>query len=222
MWYSQFIKTSLRKHNLRVDFRVYLDNEENLRTTSEYESIIKSLLSTAIIKGLDIIAVVSRFGIELGNLAQSQAKKMNVDLKVLPGQDYVSAEGVKAIFFNISKNIKPGLPIQEAMKECKSQNGKTMIYDLSKSVAKSTASWAIKPDIVEIYNAHSKAYKDLDIDFRRVISSAARSASELQRIPVYTEIPRKALEDLGFLSEAEGSDFIPKYLDNTAGETQNA
>ena len=115
MWYTKFLKTALRKHNHRVDFRVYLGSEEKQQSLSEYESQIKSLLSTSIIKGLDIIGLVSRFGIELGQLAQKQAQSLGVDLKIIPGQDYVSSEGVKVVFFNLKKNITPGLSIQEVV-----------------------------------------------------------------------------------------------------------
>jgi hypothetical protein len=96
-----------------------------------------------------------------------------------------------------------------------------MLYDLSRSTARAISSWQstpYEPDFVEIYNAHSKAYKDLDIDYPRVLSTAARSGSELEDIPVYTEIPRNKLSSYGLLEEEEGENYTPGYLQNVEGE----
>ncbi len=224
MWYSNFIKTSLRKHNLRIDFRVYLGDEAEYPTQSEIESKIKSILSSAIIKGLDAVGIVSRFGIAPGNIAKQQAEQTGIDLKVIPGQDYTSADGYKAVFFNVTEDVPQGLNIQDAIIRAKKNNGKVMLYDLKKSEARAVAGWnstAYEPDIVEIYNSKSKAYKDQDIDYPRVVSSAARSGSELEHTPIYTELSRKRLEDYGFILKDEGVDFVPKYLQPTQ-EIDNA
>jgi len=96
-----------------------------------------------------------------------------------------------------------------------------MLYDLSRSLAREISNWQstpYEPDFVEIYNAHSKAYKDLDIDYPRVISSAARSGSELEDIPVYSEIPRNKLSNYGLIAEEEGENYVPGYLQNVEGE----
>jgi hypothetical protein len=221
VWYSGFLKTALRKHNLRVDMRVYIGDELEPSSTQDIEAKIKSILSSAIIKGLDIIGLVSRFGVEPGLIAQQQAMNNKIDLKVIPGQDYVSSDKLKAVFYNITKNIQPNLTMQEAIKQAKSQGGKVMLYDLSRSAARLIANWQstpYEPDFVEIYNARSKAYKDLDVDYPRVLSSAARSGSELEEIPVYTEIPRNKLSDYGLLAESEGENYTPGYLQNAEGE----
>ena len=216
MWYSKFLKTSLRKHNLRVDLRVYLGDELEQTTMSDMQAKSKSILSSAIVKGLDIIGIVSRFGIEVGQMVSHQAITNKIDLKVIPGQDYKSADGVSVVFFGIQKNIQPGLNLQEAIKQCHSQHGRAMVYDLSKSVARTLADWVSTdsaPDLVEIYNAHSQAFKDLDIDYPRVISTAARSGTELEKIPVYSEIPRQKFQELGFIAQDEGSNYTPIYLE---------
>lgn len=221
MWYSSFLKTALRKHNLRVDLRVYIGDELEPSSTQDIEAKIKSILSSAIIKGLDIIGIVSRFGIEPGQIASKQAIENKIDLKVIPGQDYISADKVKAVFYNLKQNIPPNLNIQDAIKQAKAQGGKVMLYDLSRSLAREIANWQstpYEPDFVEIYNAHSKAYKDLDIDYPRIISSAARSGSELEDIPVYSEIPRNKLSNYGLLAEEEGENYVPGYLQNIEGE----
>jgi hypothetical protein len=220
VWYD-LLKTALRKHNLRVDLRVYLGDEIKQSTVSEAESKIKSILSSSIIKGLDIIGVVSRFGVEPGIMAANQARQNNIDVKVIPGQDYYSADKVKAVFFNIKQNIPPGLPIKEAIIQAKNQNGKVLLYDLSRRAVRAIADWkstSYEPDFVEIYNAKSKGYHDVDVDYPRVISSAAKSGAELEKIPVYTEMSRKQLVDFGFLQDNEGEEFTPGYLLPKKGE----
>lgn len=219
MWYS-YIKTALRKNNLRVDLRVYPGDEEYQLTDKELPIKVKSILSSAIIKGLDIIGIVSIYGVRAGQVADQVAKNEHIDIKVIPGQDYKSAENFHAVFFNLQKDIQPGLPIHNAIHECKKQNGKVMLYDLSKSQAKSISDWqstVYAPNLVEIYNAHARVYKDLDIDYPRVISSAARSANELEQIPAFSELPRKKLLEMGFISEAEGTEYVPGYLGGRNG-----
>lgn len=212
MWYT---KTALRKNNLRVDFRVYAGDELEAPNEADLQAKLKSILSSAIVKGLDIVGIVSRFGVEVGNLAKKISENNQIDIKVIPGQDYISSDGFKAVFYGIKQNIKPGLQIQDAVAQCKKQGGKLMLYDLSRSAAKEISNWKgseYAPDFVEIYNARSKAYKDLNIDYPRVISSAAKSSNELEEIPVFTELPRKKLQDFGFIKDDEGSDYIPGYL----------
>ena len=216
MWYSKFLKTSLRKHNLRVDLRVYLGDELEQTDARDIQGKSKSILSSAIVKGLDIIGIVSRFGIEVGHLVKQQAENNRIDLKVIPGQDYKSSDGVSVVFFGVQQNIQPGMTLQAAIKQCHGMGGRAMVYDLSKSVSRAISGWKgtdSAPDLVEIYNAHSKAFKDFNVDYPRVISSAARSGTELENIPVYSEIPRRQFQELGFLAEEEGSDYAPRYLE---------
>lgn len=215
MWYSNFSKTALRKHNLRVDFRVYAGDEEKPPVRQELESKLKSILSSAIIKGLDIIGIVSKYGIEAGELAKQIAKSNGIDLKILSGQDYVSKENVKAVFFELKNNIPSGLPLKEAILQTKKLGGKCMVYDLSKRNSKIINTWKghdYCPEFVEIFNAHSKAYKDLNIDLAKVVSSASRSGTDLENTPIYTEISRKYLSKIGLISEDEGINFTPEYL----------
>lgn len=216
MWYSNFTKSALRKHNLRVDLRIYAGEEYEPHNPQELPSKLKSILSSAIIKGLDVIGVVSIFGIEVGQQAKIIAEQNHIDVKVIPGQDYVSQDKYKCVFFNIRQNIPPNLPIQKAIMECKKQGGVVMLYDLAKSHAHEIKKWAgqpYEPNIVEIYNAHSKGYQDLDISFEKVVSTAARSGSELEEIPVYTNMSRSEAEKLQFMAPDEGSDYVPKYLE---------
>lgn len=215
MWYLKFKKLSLRKHNLRVDLRVYPGDELEMPEEQELASKLKSLLSSSIIKGLDIIGITSRFGVKVGFFAKQLAEQNRIDIKVIPGQEYITADKYKAVFYNIQQDVPPGKMYMDAAKVVKSQGGKILLYDLSKSHARALnqiKGTQLAPDFVEIYNAHSSVFKDLDIDFFEVISSAARSGSDLERIPVYTEIPRKKLVEIGLLQEEEGESYVPGYL----------
>ncbi len=181
----------------------------------ELASKLKSLLSSSIIKGLDIIGITSRFGVQIGLFAKQLAEQNRIDIKVIPGQDYTTADKYKAVFYNIQQDIALGKMYMDAAKEVKAQGGKILLYDLSKSHARALnqiKETQLAPDFVEIYNAHSSVFKDLNIDFFEVISSAARSGSDLESIPVYTEIPRKKLVDIGLLQEEEGESYVPGYL----------
>lgn len=215
MWYSRFIKLSLRKHNLRVDLRIYPGDENEYHNEGDLSSKLKSLLSSSIIKGLDVVGIVSRFGVHVGWLARKIAEENKIDVKVIPGQEYVTSDKYKAVFYNIQKDIPAGKNYMTAANEVKSQGGKILLFDLSKGQAKDlnkVKGTKLSPDFIEIYNAHTSVFKDLNIEFFEVISSAARSGSELEKIPIYTEIPRKKLIDMGIIGENEGETYIPGYL----------
>lgn len=218
MWYSLF-KTALRKHNLRTDFRVYAGEEEAPPVEADLAPRLKSILSSAIIKGLDVVGIVSKYGVETGNMAKALSEKNHIDVKVIPGQDYKSSDNFTAVFFNIQTNIQPGLDIITAIKQCKQQKGHVMLYNLTKTqnnFIEKSLSGELLPDLVEIYNSHSKAYKDLTVTNHKVMSSAARSSNELELSPIYTEIQRKTLEEIGMLAPDEGTEYTPGYL--TRGE----
>jgi hypothetical protein len=217
VWYTTFIKEALRKHNLRIDFRVYPGEEESFLTDEQITPILKSLLSSAIIKGLDIIAIVSKFGMHYGKLADQISKNSGMDIKVIPGEDYYSSDKFQAVFFNLQQDIPKNLPIDKAISQVKQQGGKVMIYNCTRSQAKLINKWkgtSLQPDFVEVYNSKYKAFRDLDIDasYPLVISSSSRTANELEKAPVYTELSRKQLIEIGILQESEGVDFKPKYL----------
>jgi len=217
VWYTNFKKEALRKHNLRIDFRVYPGSEEALLPDDQIIPVIKSLLSSAIIKGLDVICIVSRFGIHYGQLADRIAKEAGMDIKVIPGEDYYSSDKFQAVFFNLKQDIQKNLPIEMAIQQVKQQEGKIMVYNCTRSQAKLINKWKgtpLEPDFVEVYNIKYKSFRDLDIDasYPLVISSSSRTGSELENAPVYTELPRKQLIDMGVIQETEGVDFKPKYL----------
>ena len=74
------------------------------------------------------------------------------------------------------------------------------------------------PDAVEIFNEKLGGYRDLDIDFPKVISSGSTSANELEQSNVFTLLERKKAEEIGLLQKDEGVDFVPKYLQKKTEE----
>ena len=217
MWYTSLIKEALRKHNLRIDFRVYPGQEDSQISDEQLKPILKSLLSSAIIKGLDVICVVSAFGSHAGHLASQVAQQSGMDIKVIPGEDYYSSDKFQAVFFNLKQDIQKNLPIEEAIKQAKQQGGAVMVYNCTRHQAKVVNKWKgtpLQPDFVEVYNLKYKSFRDLDFDaeYPLVISSSSRTGSELENAPIYTELSRKQLMEIGILEETEGVDFSPKYL----------
>jgi hypothetical protein len=73
------------------------------------------------------------------------------------------------------------------------------------------------PDGVEIYNAKSGGYRDVDIDFPRFVNSGATSASDLDSSNVFTLMPRKTAQEMGLIKGDEGVDYTPKYLKPQTG-----
>ena len=73
---------------------------------------------------------------------------------------------------------------------------------------------ASAPVAVEIYNAAVGGFSDVEVDYPKFISSAAKSARELQNTNVFTLINRHDLESLGFLPQGEGENYVPDYLQN--------
>lgn len=215
MWYTGLIKLALRKNNLRVDFRVYPGDDLEVQDPLNLKVKIKQILSSAIIRSLDLIAIVSKQGIEPGNYAKEIAITSNLDIKVIAGQDYITPDGFNAVFYEIKQNIKPGLPIANAIAECRKQGGKFMVYGLSKKSARTIEKWKSSPyapDFVEIWNDKSRLFRDMDIEYPEVMSSAATTSRQLEDSRVYTEMTRKDLQALGFLGEDEGVEYTPGYL----------
>lgn len=215
MWYSFFKKQALRKNNLRVDLRVYGSTEEAPLDDMNMQQRAKSLISSAIIKGLDVIGIVSKFGIKFGQIANSIATSNKVDLKVIPGLDYKTTDNYHLILFNLQKNIQPGKDYLSVVKEVKQNKGIIMAYNLTKSQSKKLNDYnntEFKPDCVEIYNAYTKVFKDLKTDYPTFMNSCARSGSELEKTSLWTEVERNKMAEIGFLQPEEGTDYIPEYL----------
>jgi hypothetical protein len=73
------------------------------------------------------------------------------------------------------------------------------------------------PDGVEIFNAKSGGYRDIDIDFPRFVNSGSTSAADLDDSNVFSLLPRKKAQEMGLIQGDQGVDYIPKYLKPNTG-----
>jgi hypothetical protein len=73
------------------------------------------------------------------------------------------------------------------------------------------------PDGVEIFNAKSGGYRDIDIDFPRFVNSGSTSAADLDDSNVFSLLPRKTAQEMGLIQGDQGVDYIPKYLKPNTG-----
>ena len=81
--------TAIRKNVLRVDLCVFVDKEEAFSNEDYLNSTIKSILTSAIINGLDIVGVLSPDTPIVGLRAKQMAKEQQMDIVVASGQTYI-------------------------------------------------------------------------------------------------------------------------------------
>ena len=80
---------SIRKNVLRADMCVFIDDEKAFANTSFLNSTIKSILTSAIIKGLDIVGILTNSSPSVGIKAQKMAIRIT-SLKKSCGFDPVT------------------------------------------------------------------------------------------------------------------------------------
>ena len=80
---------SIRKNVLRADMCIFIDEETAFANANFLNSTIKSILTSAIIKGLDIVGVLTDKNPNVGIKAQKMALEQQMDIVVIPGQRYV-------------------------------------------------------------------------------------------------------------------------------------
>lgn len=215
-WYSTARECiALRKHVLRVDLRVYIDRVENFTNQNDLDSSIKSILTAAIVKGLDVIGVVNNYGPQAGWRAQQLCREQNLDLHVVPGQEYTCTDKAHIIAFNIKDSLPPNLSLSQACEIAHKNNGLVMIANVGKRQAQEInklAKGTSIPDAVEIYCAKSGGFQDIDVDFHRFITSGAASGTDLEKINAFTMIGRKDIEAMGLLPTGQGVEYTPEYL----------
>jgi hypothetical protein len=85
--------------------------------------------------------------------------------------------------------------------------GKQQAHEINK-MANSPES----PDAVEIYCAKMGGYQDIDVEFHKIITSGATSATDLEAINVFTLINRKEIEKMNLLPDGYGEEYTPEYL----------
>ena len=224
-WYSNSkICTALRKHVLRVDLCIFIDDEQAFSDPNYLYSTIKSLLTASIIKGLDIVGILSKDTPSIGWKAVQMAQEQQMDLVVVPGQTYVCKDGEQLYIYKLKKPLNPGLTMAEASEIAHKQNGFVMAANVTKrqvQILDKLQGSLSAPDAVEIYNEKVGGYKDQNIDFPKFISSGATSANELETVNVFTLLERKKAEELNLIGANQGIDYVPKYLRPKAGDLSN-
>jgi hypothetical protein len=207
--------TALRKHVLRADLCVFIDDERAFTDENYLNSTIKSILIAAIAKGLDIVGIVTPNNAVIGYKAVQIARQQQMDITVLPGFSYICQDKEELYIYKYPKQIKQGLPINQVCKIAHDDGGFVLATNISKRKAQTLDKLQgseYAPDAVEILNAQTGGYRDLNIDFPKFVSSGATSGNELESINIFTLIDRNVAEEMGLLSEGEGEFFVPKYL----------
>ena len=221
-WYSSSRKcTALRKHVLRVDMCVFIDDETAFGNINFLNSTIKSILTAAIIKGLDIIGILTANDPTVGWKAWQLAKTQQMDITVVPGFTYICQDGEELYIYKIRKKLSPRLPLSQACLEAHRLGGYVIASNVSKrqlQALEKLQGSENAPDAIEIYNAKVGGYRDLGIDFPTFVSSGATSASDLEDSNVFTMIERKKAEEMKLIAPEEGIDFEPKYLKPKGGQ----
>jgi len=212
--------TAIRKNVLRVDLCVFIDKEEAFSNEDYLNSTIKSILTSAIINGLDIIGVLSPDAPYVGLKAKQMAQQQQMDLVVVSGQTYICSGKEELYIYNLSKPVPRNLSIDKACAYVHDNNGFVLVTNVNSKLAPTLnrlQGSKFAPDGVEIFNAKSGGYRDVDIDFPRFVNSGSTSANELDDSNVFTLIQRKTAQEMGFLQGDEGVDYTPKYLKPQTG-----
>jgi hypothetical protein len=207
--------TALRKNVLRVDLCVFIDKEEAFSNEDYLNSTIKSILTSAIINGLDIVGVLSPDAPYVGLKAKQMALQQQMDLVVVAGQTYICSGKEELYIYNLSKPVPRNLSIDKACGYAHDNNGFVLATNVNSKLApvlNRLQGSKFAPDGVEIFNAKSGGYRDVDIDFPRFVNSGSTSANELDDSNVFTLMQRKTAQEMGLIQGDQGVDFTPKYL----------
>lgn len=207
--------TALRKHVLRADLCVFIDDEKAFTDENYLNSTIKSILLAAIAKGLDIVGILTPNNAAIGYKAVNIAKQQQMDITVLPGFTYICRDKEELYIYKVQTQINPGMPIDQVCKIAHDNGGFVIATNVSKRKAQTLDKLQgseFAPDAIEILNAKVGGYRDLNIDFPKFVSSGATSGNDLEATNVFTLIDRNVAEDMGLLQPGEGEIFVPKYL----------
>jgi hypothetical protein len=212
--------TAIRKNVLRVDLCVFVDKEEAFSNEDYLNSTIKSILTSAIINGLDIIGVLSPDTPNVGLRAKQMAIEQQMDIVVVPGQTYICLGKEELYIYNLLKPLPRNLSIDKACGFTHDNNGFVLATNVNSKLALNLnrlQGSKFAPDGVEIFNAKSGGYRDVDIDFPRFVNSGATSASDLDDSNVFSLMQRKTAQEMGLIQGDEGVEFTPKYLNPQTG-----
>jgi len=212
---------AIRKNVLRVDLCVFIDKEEQFANEDYLNSTIKSILTSAIINGLDIVGILSADDPSVGLRAQRMSIEQKMDVVVVPGQTYICRDNESLYIYRLSKPMPKNLTLDKACEFAHKQGGFVMAANVSKAIGQKInrlQGSLYAPDAVEVFNAKTGGYRDIDIDFPRFVSSGATSANELEETNVFTLVERKKAVEMGFIHNEQGVDYTPKYLEPKTGE----
>lgn len=218
VWYQRKLtKIALRKHMLRIDMRVYCGDPGSNVNPNDQTSVIRSMLMAAIVKGLDVVGIVDPNGPQTGWQALQIAKENQIDLWVIPGEEYQCNDKFRVVVYLLKEKLAPNLSLQQVCSLAEKNGGFVMVMGLTKRQAQNIN--AIKgqpgsPDAVEIFSAVGSAgYQNMETDYPEFVTSGAKSATELESLFAYTTMNRKEFEGLGLMPEGQGSEYVPKYLE---------
>ncbi len=207
--------TALRKNVLRIDLCVFIDNEEAFSNEDYLNSTIKSILTSAIINGLDIVGILSPETPSVGLRAKQMAQEQQMDIVVASGQTYICTGKEELYIYNLTKPVPRNLSIDKACGFVHDNNGFVLATNVNSKLAQTLNKLQgskFAPDGVEIFNAKSGGYRDVDIDFSRFVNSGSTSANELDNSNVFTLIHRKEAQEMGLIQGDQGVEYTPKYL----------
>ncbi len=200
---------------------VFIDDETAFGNVNFLNSTIKSILTAAIIKGLDVIGVLTANNPSVGFKAMQMAKTQQMDLTVVPGFTYICKDGEELYIYKVKQPLRPRLVLSEACAIAHRSGGFVIASNVSKRQLQALEKLQGSdnaPDAIEIYNAKVGAFRDLGIDFPTFISSGATSAVDLENTNAFTLLERKKAEEMKLLAPEEGVDFEPKYLKPKGGQ----
>jgi hypothetical protein len=206
---------SIRKNVLRADMCIFIDDETAFANVNFLNSTIKSILTSAIIKGLDIVGILTDKNPNVGIKAQKMALEQQMDIVVIPGQRYVCSGKEEIYVYKLAKPLPLNLPIDKACEFAHKNGGFVIASNISKKqvqVLNKLQGSTYAPDAVEIFNSKVGGYRNLDIDYFKFVSSGATSANDLENTNVFTLLERKEAVEMRLVEENTGVDYVPKYL----------
>ena len=218
---------ALRKHNLNVDFHIYclgnpetgVDADPNMQAT-----YMRSICGSAVLKGLDVVGIVSRASFEPGYICQHVIGQHDYDLHVMAGVEIKTMEGINTIVYDAQTVPQNGEGVEQVCQRAHQEGGTVMVIQPSKrnmQLLNKIAGQPTAPDFIEMFNDMSKGgyiHTFIDVEaapeYQLVVNSAANNPQELDRSVMMTRISRDRLTEKGILIEDQGVDYTPPYLEN--------
>ena len=233
-WYriaKKEIRIALRKHNLNADLHIHSYEDPN--TGQEADSItqrshLQSVCASAVLKGLDIIGIISHYGFEPGNICKQIIQEKSYDLICLSGVEIISHEGLNLIVYDAVTVPSNDEGLETICQRAHSEGGVVMAIQPNKrnmQILNKIAGQPSAPDFIEIFNDITKggylnAFTDSSPspEFQLLMNSASRNSSDVDKSIMMTRIPRNFLVEKGIIEEDTGVDYVPPYLQGIEGD----